>query len=195
MTDGTTPLDPDEADGLIPGWVATRGDLDVVEQANVAAAMQWASRRRWSIETLLSDATVRDVHRRMLGDVWNWAGSYRTSEKNIGVPWADVRRAIHDLMADAMAWVDSERPSESLLADFHHQIVSIHPFPNGNGRHGRLMTDLLATVIGVPPSTWGRAPSIDIMVARRHYLDALSAADRGSLEPLLRVMFPARIGQ
>lgn len=174
--DGQTPLDPDEMVGLKPTWVATRSDLNEAEAANIAQA-----RHRWlarppAPDQLLDDLTLRRLHRDMFGDVWDWAGTYRATDRNIGLDPRQVSRSVRNLCDNARLWIDPDCSSDD-LARFHHQLVAIHPFPNGNGRHARLATDLLAATTGHPPPTWG-GDLKDIAALRAGYLDALRAADR-----------------
>ena len=181
--DGATPLTPDEVAGLIPTYIATRADLNAAEQANISTARQWALRSRTARTSigLLDDAFVRQLHRRMYFQVWRWAGTYRSTERNIGVDPARVAVAVHDLMANATLWLQPGvtwiTPERAVLR-VHHQLVAIHPFSNGNGRHARLFADLLARAHGVEPFAWGQADLTTGGPDRRAYLEALRAADR-----------------
>jgi len=142
----STPLDEEEKQGLIPSWVTFRSELNEIEQENIARGTVWAFRQiRKPAQEILDEAFVRAVHKRMLGYVWNWAGTFRTTEKNIGVAPYQIAADLRNLLDDAKAWLEfgSYSPDE-LLARFHHRLVAIHPFANGNGRHARLMVDLLA---------------------------------------------------
>lgn len=180
--EGTTPLEPDERAGLIPTFVTTRADLNLVEQAGIADAMVAMRRRRPSVNQVLDDVFVRALHRRMFGGVWRWAGRYRATERNIGVDPRQIAVAVRDLVGDAAYWVAPEAawstPDESVCR-VHHRLVSIHPFPNGNGRHARLYCDLLMRALGGEPFTWGgRADLEHASPDRDAYLLALRAADR-----------------
>ena len=138
-----TPLTPEEMRHLIPAHVAHRRDLNAVEQENIARAQEWAmyGRRRG----LLSEKFLRDLHRRMLGDVWRWAGRFRTSQRNIGIDYWLIATELRQLLDDAKAWIEyNTYAPDEIAVRFHHRLVLIHPFPNGNGRHARLMADLLA---------------------------------------------------
>ena len=183
---GSTPLDPDDAAGLKPGWVATRTDLDEVEQANILAARRRPRWRKPKTGYLLTDEAVRRLHQDMFSDVWTWAGTYRRYEASIGIDPHLIGVAMHDLVLDAAYWFDRDRPMPPDEAGwtFHHRLVQIHPFPNGNGRHSRLITDLLLRSKEGQPFTWGRA---DLNVAgevRDAYLAALRAADGRDYGPL-----------
>ena len=190
---GATPLDPDDAKDLIPTWVATRGDLNAAEQANIAKAVTWASSRGGphSMAALLQEETMKRLHRRMFGDVWKWAGTYRQHDTNMGTHWPYISTQVRELLADVLAQAaDSENlpwPTDELAVRFHHRLVVIHPFANGNGRHSRLAADLLVSVLGGPVFTWGSENLNDPGEARRTYLEALRTADKQyDYRPLLK---------
>ncbi|UZN02523.1 mobile mystery protein B [Cellulomonas sp. S1-8] len=180
--DGATPLTPDETAGLIPSFVATRSDLNLVEQANIASGRRWAlGRAPRTPDVVLDDAFVRELHRRMFGQVWRWAGQYRTTERNIGVDPTRVATGVRDLVGDARFWVAPGTAwitPERAVVRVHHQMVALHPFPNGNGRHARLLTDVLGRALGLPVFTWGAADLDADGPDRAAYLAALRAADR-----------------
>lgn len=193
LPDGATSVREDEAAGLIPTFVATRADLNLVEQAGIAAARTWAGRSpaARTVDRILSEHFVRDLHRHMYGQVWRWAGTYRTSERNIGVDPTLVPVAVRDLTDNARYWFAPEATwitRELACIRVHHQLVAIHSFPNGNGRHARLFTDLLARRVGVQPFTWGGADLDSAGPDRVAYLAALRRADRDpdDLADLLR---------
>jgi Fic-DOC domain mobile mystery protein B len=186
--EGETPLDADETMGLIPSVVATRRDLNLLEEANIGQAREWALNRKHP--GLLTDGFVRELHRRMFKDVWRWAGSYRTSGKNLGVPSEQIAPKVRDLCADAAHWVEKGAyPWDEAAARLHHRLVSIHPFANGNGRHARLFVDVFLKAYGQEVGSWGaiRAEVEDqtTQALRKHYIDALQAADRGDCLPLI----------
>lgn len=183
---GATPLDPDEAEGLLPSHISTQGDLNAWEQANILEGEQWAARQRK--RNLLEESFVRELHRRMFGRTWQWAGAFRASNKNIGVDWALVSTNLCNLLDDAQYQVAhrSYDPDE-IAVRLHHRLVWIHPFPNGNGRHARLMADLMVMRLGRPRFTWGGggAPLTDANELRARYIGALQAADKGQFDLLL----------
>jgi Fic-DOC domain mobile mystery protein B len=181
----TTPLDPDEAEGLIPGHIQTVGELNLWEQTNILGAEEWAfSRRR---KDLLEVPFVRELHRRMFGETWTWAGTFRKTGKNIGAPAHEIAASLRDLLNDVTYWLAHETyPLDEIAARFHHRLVAIHPFPNGNGRHGRLMADLLLWNRGAEPFTWGLGNLEAPGRFRELYLEALQAADSGDIGLLLR---------
>jgi mobile mystery protein B len=184
--DGATPLDADEADQLIPSWISTRGELDTAEQENIARAVQWAALRRLDTEDILDEGFVHELHRRMFEDVWQWAGSYRTSARNIGVePW-NIGQEVALALADARYWIDHATYGiDEICVRFHHRLVAIHPFPNGNGRHGRQMGDMLVESLGGVRFSWGEALAEKPDEARLGYIAALRNADNGDIGPLL----------
>lgn len=186
LPEGATPLDPDEIEGLIPPQIATRAELNEAEEANITYGQLWAltSLRRREI---LSDEFVYELHRRMFGDVWSWAGHVRSTNKNIGIDKYEIRVAVRDLMADARVWVDSGMPLDECAVRLHHRLVFIHPFPNGNGRHARMLADIFLLRQGIRPLTWGkhRGSLLHTGELRAEYISALRAADRGDIQPLL----------
>jgi Fic-DOC domain mobile mystery protein B len=183
--EGATPLDPDEAEGLLLTHITTRGELDRWEQDNIMDALAWIQRNRPT--DVLSETFVRELHKRMFGSVWRWAGQYRRSEKNIGTPWTQIPAAVRSLCEDARLWLGlREESPEEVAVRFHHRLVTIHPFPNGNGRHARLMTDiLLENVLDRPRFTWGAADLSRRGESRKRYVEALRRADQGDYGPLL----------
>ncbi len=182
---GQTPLDPDEAEGLkLP--VTTRAGLNAVEAENVAAAVAWLGGRRLREEDVIDEGFVRELHRRMFGQVWVWAGSYRRSDKNLGVPWFEIGVHVRRLLDDARVWLAAGTSPDESAVLFGHRIVSVHLFPNGNGRHSRLCSDCLARALNRPHFSWGARSFRTGLEARPHYLDALRAADGGDVAPLIR---------
>jgi Fic-DOC domain mobile mystery protein B len=122
----------------------------------------------------------------MLGDVWKWAGRLRSSERNLGIPHWEIPVAIKELLANARTWITTEAYApDEIAVRFHHRLVQIHSFPNGNGRHARLMADLLITELGGKPFSWGRGGLRDHGELRRRYIAALQAADHHDIQPLL----------
>lgn len=180
--DGATPLTPEEAAGLKLPHISTRGQLNQWEQENILKAeLKFFSRRQSDV---LSVPFLLRLHRQMFGTVWKWAGKFRLSDKNIGVPHWDFAVKVQGLCEDAKLWMGSSNPADEIAALFHHRLVSIHPFANGNGRHARMQADLLlVNHLGRPRFTWGRN-IMDASEARVRYLEALRAADRRDYAPL-----------
>ena len=181
---GQTPLPPDEAAGLRLAGIATRDELNAAEQANIVAAETWAFARRRASEHLLRERFMLNLHKRMFGQVWRWAGKFRRLETSIGIDPRDIPVQLRMLADDANTWIEfhSYGPDEVALR-LAHRLVVIRPFANGNGRHSRLMADLVIESLGFPRFTWGAAG--DPATARARYLAALRAADDHDIRPLL----------
>ncbi|WP_281930195.1 mobile mystery protein B [Roseibium album] len=182
--DDATPLDAEEREGLLQTWITTRADLNEAEQANIDDAVAWIDRRRNA--DLLTEGFVFELHKRMFGDVWSWAGSVRKTGKNIGIDPQQIHLQLGGLLRDVQYWIGhgSFSPDE-IAVRLHHGVVAIHPFPNGNGRHARLMADLLIARLGGEPFSWGGGTLRDIGTLRAEYIAALRAADNHDFTPLL----------
>ncbi len=180
--DGQTPLSQEELEDLIPSHIILRSELNEAEQANIVAAQNWALSRN---NEVLSTKYLNDLHKRMFGRVWNWAGKFRRTGKNIGVEAYKVPTELKELIDNAAYWIEHNtyQPDE-IAVRFHHQLVFIHPYPNGNGRHSRLAADLLLRSMGSSPFTWGRENLTDPSKTRTQYIEALQAADRHDYEKL-----------
>ncbi|AKU17499.1 mobile mystery protein B [Luteipulveratus mongoliensis] len=180
--EGATPLSAEDRRALLADWVATRDDLNLAEQANIAAGRTTVMRGRpLRLDQVLDDTFVRRLHRRMFDQVWAWAGAYRTIELNIGVdPW-QVPGAVRDLVADARFWLAPDVgwiAPDVALCKVHHRLVQIHPFVNGNGRHARTFTDVLTRSVGRPLFSWGAGTDLqEVSPDRAAYLAALKRAD------------------
>lgn len=182
--EAATPLTEEEKRDLKPAYIATRGDLNAVEQENIARGQEWALHRRG--RDILSERFVTELHRHMFSDVWRWAGRYRTSERNIGIDHWQIPQALRMLLDDTKAQIDAKAyPRDEIAIRFHHRLVQIHPFPNGNGRHARLMADLLITQLGGERFSWGNGSLVNIGELRQRYIAALRAADAYDIGPLL----------
>lgn len=182
--DDATPLDAEEREGLLQTWITTRADLNEAEQANIDDAVAWTARRRDA--DILTEGFVFELHKRMFGDVWRWAGSTRKTDKNIGIDPGQIHLQLGGLLRDARYWVEhSSFSADEIAVRLHHGLVAIHPFPNGNGRHARLMADLLIAQLGGEPFSWGGGTLRDIGTLRAEYISALRAADNYDLAPLL----------
>jgi len=182
--DDATPLDAEEREGLLQTWITTRADLNEAEQANIDGAVAWTERRRDA--DILTEGFVFELHKRMFGDVWSWAGSTRQTGKNIGIDPVQIHIQLGGLLRDARYWVDNRSfPPDEIAVRLHHGLVAIHPFPNGNGRHARLVADLLIVQLGGAPFSWGGGTLRDIGTLRAEYIAALRAADLHDFSPLL----------
>lgn len=181
---GATPLDPDEAAGLIPSHIATHAQLNEWEMANILQGERWAFSRKH--KNMLELDFVRGLHKRMFGDTWRWAGSFRTTEKNIGVDPLQIQPTLHNLCEDVKTQLELQSYSlDEIAARFSHRLVAIHPFANGNGRLSRTYADLLLVQHGAQRFSWGAGSLIAEGEVRQRYLDALRAADRRDYTQLL----------
>lgn len=189
VPEGATPLDPDDIEGLIPELLTTRSDLNRWEALNIAQGQQWALSRK-EFDALSVDA-LRELHRRMFDETWEWAGKFRRSENSISpYSWTQVPVLLAELLENTHAQHDVSDQTADMLDEiairYHHQLVRLHPWPNGNGRHARLATDLLLSAWTRPPFTWG-AGNLDVKGGvRSKYLEALRSADAGNYEVLKR---------
>jgi Fic-DOC domain mobile mystery protein B len=179
-----TPLSPDEQAALIPD-LSTKEELNEWERENILSARTWALRH--TRRDLLTQDYVKALHRRMFDQTWKWAGTFRRSEKNIGVPFYEIPERLENLLRDASYWVEHKAYStDEIAVRLHHRLTLIHPFPNGNGRHARLMADVLALKLEEPVFSWGAADLVRVGETRKAYITALQAADTGDIDPLLR---------
>jgi Fic-DOC domain mobile mystery protein B len=186
-TAGQTPLDEEEKDGLLIPTVVTRSDLDEFEQQNIEQAIQWTLGHSFKPDTIFTEDFVRMVHKRMYADVWSWAGEFRKTNKNLGIDKLKISAELRHLLNDAQYWHQQNTyPPDEIAVRFKHRIVSIHCFANGNGRHSRLMADIIIEKIyRLPVFTWGADIPADEDGARVKYLRALQTADNGDYSPLL----------
>ena len=186
-TDGQTPLEEEEKEGLLIPTIATRGELDEFEQQNIEQAVQWTLGHSFKREAVLTEAFIKKLHKRMYGGVWKWAGELRKSNKNIGVDKWLVPTQLRQLLNDTLFWMKNETfPPDEIAIRFKQRLVSIHCFANGNGRHSRLMADILIEKIyGRPVFSWGAGDLVHQGEARKLYIKAVKAADSGDLLPLL----------
>lgn len=188
--DGQTPLDEDEKDGLQFPNITTRGELDELEQRNIEIAVKWlfGRPRRFSPDKILTEEFICDLHKRMLSGVWQWAGSFRNSNKNLGVDKYQVAVKLRELIDDCKYWIEHEVFSpDEIAVRFKHRIVSIHCFANGNGRHSRLIADIIIEkIFDGEVFTWGGNNSLSAGEFRAKYLSALRAADQDDYQALIQ---------
>ncbi len=183
---GATPLDPNELAGLIPNYITTQGELNELERENILAAATWALGK--TNHECMNVSFCVDLHKRMFSKVWKWAGKARLTDKNIGVPQEHIFTKLKILFDDTKFWIHEKTYGfDEIAARFHHRLVTIHVFPNGNGRHARLLTEVIQIVNGEIPFTWG---SSDLYSSesetRKNYLAALRSADRGDFTALIK---------
>ena len=182
---GQTPLDPDEASGLIPDHITTQNDLNEWEAANIVKAREWLYSAR--LDDVLDEGFCLELHRCMFCDTWNWAGKFRRSDKNIGSDWRSIAVALRNLYEDVDYWIaHGTYGMDETAARFHHRLVAIHPFANGNGRHARMSADALLLIRGAEAFSWGQDAELGVDGnIRANYIRALKAADESDIGPLL----------
>ncbi len=184
--EGPTPLDPDEASGLILTHITTRDELDRWEQDNIIEAQIWLDGKK--PKDILNELFLKNLHKRMFSRVWKWAGRYRQKNKNLGIDWQQIPMSIKNLFDDTKLWIELRHDTpDEIAVHFHHRLVAIHPFSNGNGRHARLMTDLLLeNILTNKRFTWGSGQELSKSGETRNtYITALREADAGNYKPLL----------
>ena len=180
--DGKTVLSSAEEDGLKLSYITTIRELDEVEQRNIAKGLLWLNSSQWG--NFLSESFVLKLHKKMFGDVWKWAGAFRKSNKNIGVDYWKITIELKVLCGDVEYWIKHQTYSPiEMAARFHHRLVAIHPFPNGNGRFGRIFTDYLLIRNDLPKLNWGAHMIPD--QRRAHYILSLRAADQDDYSKLV----------
>ena len=187
-TEAQTTLDEDEKDGILIRTISTRFELDEFERQNIERAIDWSMRKRFSIDEILSEAFVKKLHKKMFDHTWRWAGEYRKTNKNIGVDKFRIGMELQSLLSDCRYWIENEVFSKDEIAiRFKHRMVNIHPFPNGNGRHSRLIADILIEHgFSGQIFSWGGNILTSKSKSRTKYLKALFAADLGDYTSLIQ---------
>jgi Fic-DOC domain mobile mystery protein B len=181
--DAATPLTPEERAALIPTYITLRPELNEVEQIGIDEANLWAFSRKRDV---LDETFLKQLHKRMFGKVWRWAGEFRTTPRNIGIDAWLIAPELRVLLDNVRYWMENGTYSpDEIAVRFHHKLVFIHPFPNGNGRHARLAADILITQLGQPRLTWGSSNLVAVDELRRNYVTALQRADREDIGPLM----------
>ncbi len=185
--DGQTPLDEDEKEGLLIKTVTTHGELDEHEQLNIEKAVKWTIQRKLKPEKILTEEFIKILHKKMFGKVWAWAGEFRKSEKNIGVEWIKIGIELKYLIDDTKYWIENETyPPDEIAIRFKHRLVNIHCFPNGNGRHSRIMADIIIeSIFGKDVFTWNHSNMVKADETRNKYIAAIKEGDKGNIKPLL----------
>ena len=187
--EANTPIDEYQRAGLKIAWIATHADLNSVEAENIAKAKRWLRDQSIKPDLVMDPIWLSHLHKRMFGDVWKWAGSWRTAETNIGIDHWEIPQRMQTLVSDFRVQVEneSETPSrrDEIAVDFHHRLVSIHPFPNGNGRHARECGNVVAQMLGQSAFTWGKESLQEQGETRAKYIAALRTADWGDLSELM----------
>jgi Fic-DOC domain mobile mystery protein B len=186
---GSTSLEEEEKEQLIPRTITTRSQLNEEEQLNILAGTLWLDGSRMKAKDLLTTKRIQSIHRRMFDRVWKWAGKFRQSNKNIGIPWSQIPVSLDSLFNDTLIQIGDigslRWSNDEIAIRFHHRLVAIHPFVNGNGRHARLVTDKLLTILGEEEFTWGQSSLDHDGDARQRYIEALGAADKHNYSLLL----------
>jgi Fic-DOC domain mobile mystery protein B len=185
---GQTPLDEDEKEGLLIPTIATREELDEFEQQNIEEALQWTLTRSFKTEIVLTEKFICNLHKRMYGSVWSWAGKFRKADKNLGIEKWQIPTALKTLCDDSLFWVNNKTYSpEEIAIRFKHRLVSIHCFSNGNGRHSRLMADIIIhKIYDLQMFSWGTGDLAHQSDTRSIYLKAVKAADHDVFQPLIQ---------
>jgi Fic-DOC domain mobile mystery protein B len=184
---GQTPINEEEKSGLLIKTITLQEELDEFEQMNIEKAVEWVIYTKLSQERILSEKFVKDLHKKMYDDVWKWAGSFRKSEKNIGISWPHISTELKKIMDDTQYWVNNQTYSpEEIAIRFKHRIVQIHCFPNGNGRHSRLMADIIITsIFDKEIFSWCKSNMVKADETRSKYITSLKEADNGNIAPLI----------
>ena len=185
--DGQTPLDEEEKEGLKIKSITTQGELDEFEQLNIEKAVEWTINTNLKPERILTQKFVKDLHKKMFGDVWQWAGEFRKSSKNIGIEWPQISVELKSLLDDTNYWIDNcTFLPEEISIRFNHRIVAIHCFPNGNGRHSRMMADIMMeSIFNEKVFSWHQSNMVKADDTRKEYIAALRKADNGDIKPLI----------
>ena len=181
--DNSTPLTEEEKQQLKAKWITNRTELNELETKGIADAEIWLLKNK---KDILNETFIKNLHKKMFGDIWKWAGTFRTTERNVGVAPYEIQPKLKILLDDVRFWIDNRTFSPKEIAiRFHHRLVQIHPFPNGNGRISRLMADLLMKQFGLPVLDWGSGNMTEISELRKKYISALQDADNGDYSSLL----------
>ena len=187
---GATPLNHEDQLGLIPTGIKTRKLLNQLEAKNIVRAQIWVANQKWEASKLLTSAMMHRTHREMFGEVWSWAGNFRSRESTIGIAPEQIGVETEQLMGSIGFQVVGTQSKRHIIANLHHQLVKIHLFPNGNGRHARLVCDVLSQCLEIETPHWNGQNLIDREESRKLYLLSLRHADKtGSLEPLIKFMW------
>ena len=186
--EGQTPLDEDEKEGLKINSLTTQGELDEFEQLNIEKAIEWTIHSNLKADNILTEKFVKSLHKKMYSDVWKWAGEFRKTNKNIGINWSQISIELKKLIDDVKYWVENKTfTPEEISIRFKHRIVAIHCFPNGNGRHSRMMADIIMeSIFGKEIFSWHKSNMVKANDVRKKYITALREADNGNIRPLIK---------
>lgn len=186
--DGQTPLNEEEKEGLLLKSVTTHDELDEHEQLNIEKAIEWIIGLKLKKDRILTEDFIKTLHKKMLGKVWRWAGEFRKSEKNIGAKWINIPVDLRTLLDDTHFWIENKTfPPDEIAIRFKHRLVSIHCFPNGNGRHSRIMADILIeSVFEEAIFSWNQSNMVKADETRAEYIQSIREADKGRIESLIK---------
>jgi len=185
--DGQTPLSEEEKDGLLIKTITTHNELDELEQLNIEKAIEWTIKTKFKKDQVLTERFIKTLHKKMLGNIWSWAGEFRKSEKNIGIKWVMIGIELKALLDDTKYWIENQTfPNEEIAIRFKHRLVNIHCFPNGNGRHSRIMADIIMeSIFGEEAFSWNKSNMVKANQTRKNYLQAIREGDNGNIQPLI----------
>lgn len=185
--DGQTPLDEDEKEGLKIKSITAQKERDEFEQLNIEKAVEWTIHANLKPEKILTEKFIKDLHKKMYGDVWKWAGEFRKSDKNIEIKWTQIGVELKSLLDDSKYWIENKTYlPEEIAIRFKHRIVAIHCFPNGNGRHSRMMADIIMeSIFGKEIFSWHKSNMVKADETRKNYIVALKEADNGNINSLI----------
>jgi len=186
--DGQTPISEEEKRGLRIKSISTREELDEFEQLNIEKAIEWIMNNRFVKEQILTESFIKLVHKKMFGEVWEWAGLFRKTDKNIGISWVQIGVQLKMLLDDIKFWIENETyPPDKVAIRFKHRLVSIHCFPNGNGRHSRVLADIIIeSIFDKEVFSWGNSNLVKSDYIRKDYINSLIDADNGLIDSLLK---------
>lgn len=186
-TNGQTPLNEEEKEGLKIKSITSHEELDEFEQLNIEKAVEWIIHANLKAEKILTEKFIKELHKKMYGDVWKWAGEFRKSDKNIGIKWTQISLELKTLLDDTKYWIKNNTFSpEEIAIRFKHRIVAIHCFPNGNGRHSRMMADIIMEFIFEEELfSWHQSNMVKADKIRNEYISTLKKADNGDIKPLI----------
>jgi len=185
--EGQTPINDEEKNGLKIQTISIQSELDELEQLNIEKAIEWTIHSKFSMTKILSESFIKELHFKMFSEVWSWAGQFRQSEKNIGVHWIKIQTELRTLLDDTKYWVENKTyPPDELAIRFKHRLVNIHCFPNGNGRHSRIMADIIISFIMEKEIfPWHQSNMVKAGEVRHKYITALKEADKGHIDSLI----------
>jgi Fic-DOC domain mobile mystery protein B len=184
---GASPISDEQAEGLKQTWVSTQEDLNAVEEKNFSRGRDWLFKSKREANDISRIEFLCTLHKKMLGEVYSWAGEIRRNQTNIGIESHQIRTSVENLRRDLLSWIDNQSHTEEEIAiKYHFRLVQIHPFLNGNGRLSRFLADFLnEKYFENEPFSWGRKNLILKGEARSSYLRALKDADQENLMPLI----------